>query len=275
MAAPKADVAAVLAMARAQLGVHEDPPRSNRTKYGEWYGFNGVAWCAISLTWVFAHAGHPLPEIERNKRHTGFAYTPSAAAWAKRNGCWADKTVVPEPGWVVLWDFPGDGVNRISHTSIVKFRPTGDLLTTYDGNTNDAQGRTGGQYRECTRSISRNVVGYLMIDDIGSGPKPPPPEEARTTLKQGDKGPDVKFAQAMLNIVTPALKAAGFGDGQRLEEDGDYGPRTTARVLEFERYWNKKGPGQKKPLMQDGIFTVGTAEALAAIVTLVTSKEGN
>lgn len=43
--------------ARSQIGITEEPYNSNRQKYGEWYGWNGVAWCDIFLSWVFAQCG--------------------------------------------------------------------------------------------------------------------------------------------------------------------------------------------------------------------------
>ncbi len=42
-----------------EIGNHESPPGSNRSKYGAWYGFNGVPWCAIFESYCFGHTGHP------------------------------------------------------------------------------------------------------------------------------------------------------------------------------------------------------------------------
>lgn len=36
-----------------QNGVHENPRNSNRQPYGVWYGWNGVPWCAIFMSWGF------------------------------------------------------------------------------------------------------------------------------------------------------------------------------------------------------------------------------
>lgn len=47
----------VLAAARSQLGTRESPSGSNRTKYGVWYGWNGVPWCAQYVSWCFNQAG--------------------------------------------------------------------------------------------------------------------------------------------------------------------------------------------------------------------------
>ena len=35
----------------ARAGVHESPAGSNKTKYGVWYGYNGVRWCCIAITY--------------------------------------------------------------------------------------------------------------------------------------------------------------------------------------------------------------------------------
>ena len=50
----------VLELARAELGQHEDPAGSNLTKYGFWYGVDGVPWCVIFLCWLFNQAGERM-----------------------------------------------------------------------------------------------------------------------------------------------------------------------------------------------------------------------
>ena len=50
----------VIEVARAELDVCEDPAGSNLTKYGFWYGVNGVPWCVIFLCWVFDRAGERM-----------------------------------------------------------------------------------------------------------------------------------------------------------------------------------------------------------------------
>ena len=49
----------VIGIARGELGVTEDPPGSNRTKYWEAYdpAFQGQPWCVCFLWWVFRQAG--------------------------------------------------------------------------------------------------------------------------------------------------------------------------------------------------------------------------
>lgn len=34
----------IVAIARKEIGYEETPKNSNKTKYGKWFGFDGVAW---------------------------------------------------------------------------------------------------------------------------------------------------------------------------------------------------------------------------------------
>lgn len=46
-----------LSVAQGEIGTTENPIGSNRQKYGAWFGMNGVAWCAIFVSWCANHAG--------------------------------------------------------------------------------------------------------------------------------------------------------------------------------------------------------------------------
>jgi hypothetical protein len=50
----------VIVRARTQRGYREGP-RKDQTKFGAWYGWNEVPWCAIFVSWVFFQEGLPLP----------------------------------------------------------------------------------------------------------------------------------------------------------------------------------------------------------------------
>jgi hypothetical protein len=160
----------VLNLAASQVGTSESPANSNRTKYGAWYGLDANPWCAMFVSWVFHHAGLPLPASTAK----GFAYTPSGAAWFKNQGRW---TTTPGVGHVVFYDFPGDGVNRISHVGIVERVNADGSITAIEGNTSagsaGSQRDGGGVYRR-TRKVG--IVGYGIPAYGGSaGPAPPPP----------------------------------------------------------------------------------------------------
>ena len=57
-----ATVKELLTVARGELGNTENPAGSNRSKYGLWYGWNGVPWCMIFIMWCFAQVGVKLPK---------------------------------------------------------------------------------------------------------------------------------------------------------------------------------------------------------------------
>lgn len=46
-----------LSVAAGEIGTTESPIGSNKQKYGAWFGMNGVAWCAIFVSWCASQAG--------------------------------------------------------------------------------------------------------------------------------------------------------------------------------------------------------------------------
>ena len=74
----------IIDIAASQVGTKENPPGSNMTKYGEWFGLNGYKWCAIFVSWVYDHAGYSLGDID-----TGKGYV-SAPAYYRVGCCYAD-----------------------------------------------------------------------------------------------------------------------------------------------------------------------------------------
>lgn len=182
----------VIATAISQIGVHEDPPKSNRQPYGAWYGTNGVAWCAMFVSWCLHHAGFPLA-ITTAK---GYAYCPYGVDFFKKHGAWAPAGTRPKRGWIVFFDFPGDGVNRVSHTGIVEGVLADGRVATIEGNTNPAGGRTGGEVMRHNRSVAGGIVGYGIVDYVGATPAPP----------TGPVGP----------VGTSLASGQGIGQGQSL-----------------------------------------------------------
>ncbi len=145
-------VRALLRLAASQIGVREQ--RTNRTKYGRWYGMNGQAWCAMFVSWVGAHAGVSLPRINS---FLGFSGVLSARNFARKNNL---LTKTPRAGSVFLII----GRNGKGHTGLVESvnweRRT---ITTIEGNTNASGSRNGdGVYRR-TRKISTINGGFMLI----------------------------------------------------------------------------------------------------------------
>lgn len=233
-----ATAADVLAMARSQLGMREQPAGSNRTPYGAAYGGDGEPWCAKFVWWVFRQslASQLIPKA---------AFTPTFAQWFKDHGRWGEK---PRPGAVVFFDFPGDKVHRISHVALVEAVNGDGSITTIEGNT--CSGRKGSQrdgdgvWRR-TRRVGIVGYGYPAYDG-GNGRSPAPGVVVRRTQAavhvrvDGDWGPVTDRAVALvrdaahkrLHDVAATQRAVGVRD------DGDWGPisrnalGTTVRALQ-------------------------------------------
>jgi hypothetical protein len=146
------EVRAILRLAASQIGVKEQ--RTNRTKYGRWYGMNGQAWCAMFVSWVGAHAGVSLPRINSFR---GFSGVVSARNFARKNNL---LTKTPRVGSVFLII----GRNGKGHTGFVEsINWSRRTITTIEGNTNAGGSRNGdGVYRR-TRNISKINGGFMLI----------------------------------------------------------------------------------------------------------------
>jgi hypothetical protein len=128
-----------IAVAKGELGVIEGP-KDNETKYGAFTKANFLPWCGSFVNWCANEVGLKIPNCVSTKA--------GAEAFMKK-GQWekADEAI-PLPGDVVFFDFPNDGVDRISHIGIV-VKDNGDgTVTCVEGNTApDKKGdqRNGGQ----------------------------------------------------------------------------------------------------------------------------------
>lgn len=238
----------VLIHARCDIGYEESPAGSNRTKFGDWYGANGQPWCAMAISKWFFDAGLPLPASTRK----GFAYTPSGAAWFRNQGRWL--TSNPQVGDVVFFDFPNDGVSRISHVGIVESVDGGDVLT-IEGNTDERGGRTGGKVMR--RRRRGGIVGYGRPTYSGSNPDPTPQppggdELMWPTVQNGSTGHYAKLVQALLVVHARDL----VGDADKFI-DGEFGPNST-RVL---KTWQTR----TNTLQADGVCGVKTWRWLCGV----------
>jgi hypothetical protein len=128
----------VLDIARKEIGTTEDPPDSNRTKYGEWFSYQGVPWCAIFVSWCFYRAGLDLPKIGFSK--PGFAGCQSAVAYFRKTGRIVN---IPKPGDIAFYDFNGDG--RYEHTGLYEAHLSTTMFTAIEGNTSVSNDSNGGQ----------------------------------------------------------------------------------------------------------------------------------
>ncbi len=217
----------LLNVCRSQIGYREGS--NNDNKYGIWYGWNHVPYCAIGLAWAGAQCG--ATDILQGR----YAYCPAwVGAW-KAAGRWEPYGSTPQRGDIAFFDWTGNhGTHghEAQHVGIVEDNDSG-VLVTIEFNTVGAPGgnQSDGEGVWRRRRSQLYVVGYgrpsyapetgvtplpgdripLVIDGVW-GPKTTTSLQAWLTVTaDGVIGPVTRRAlQARLNVTV----------------DGDWGPRT-------------------------------------------------
>ena len=169
----------VIEVALDEVGYVEKPV--NLTKYGEFMKADGLPWCGSFVNWCFHQAGVKLPSM---------VSTAMGAQRMKEVGRWDSK---PQRGDLAFFDFPGDGIDRISHIGIV-IHVADDQVITVEGNTAPTGGdqRNGGMVMIKARSFGAgsSIVGFArpkFKPFAGVFPVIPQAEEASKPKKKGKK----------------------------------------------------------------------------------------
>lgn len=98
--------------------------------YWSWYGFTEhVEWCACFVSWCANKCGYLDTIIPK------FAGCSTGVHWFKARNQWAERTITPEPGMIIFFDWDGDGVP--DHTGIVE-KSENTCVYTIEGNTSDS-----------------------------------------------------------------------------------------------------------------------------------------
>lgn len=235
MAAAQGTAARLIEVALAEVGTVEGP-KDNETKYGAFTKVNFAPWCGSFVMWCANQAGVKVPNT---------VSTVAGADAFKKQKRWYDNngTNVPEPGDIIYFDFPGDGVDRISHVGIVqKADAKNGIVICIEGNTAGApkgDQRNGGEVCKKERGYTKNnakklmmaVVGWGRPDYAGSAASPVAPKPVKEkdttgqvypgeTIDPGESGIHVKTVQAALG-----LKPA----------DGQFGPVTKKAVIAHQK----------------------------------------
>lgn len=161
--AEKGTAAKLIEVAKGEVGTIEGP-KDNETKYGAYTKANFQPWCGSFVNWCANEAGVKVPNT---------VYTPGGAAAFKKAGAWIDGDVAdPEPGDIAYFDFPSDGVDRISHVGIV-IEDNGDgTVWCIEGNTTadgkSGSQRNGGEVCKKLRAYKKNKK-KIMISIVGFG----------------------------------------------------------------------------------------------------------
>jgi hypothetical protein len=161
--ADQGTAARLIEVATAELGTIEGP-KDNETKYGKFTKANFQPWCGSFVNWCGNEAGVKIPNT---------VYTPSGAQAFKKSGAWIDGDLAdPEPGDIAYFDFPADGVDRISHVGIVVKDNEDGTVWCVEGNTSPEKKagsqRNGGEVCKRLRAFKKNKAG-VQISIVGFG----------------------------------------------------------------------------------------------------------
>jgi hypothetical protein len=188
----KGTVGAVLIDLRDEVGTTENPPGSNRTKYGAKYGLDGYAWCAMFVWFILV----VLNAIE----HIKSAYTPAVFEWYRGlKRTFTDLSEV-EPGDLIFFR----NSTRICHIGFVRFVRNGVVYTT-EGNTSSgsagSQDDGGGVFNRERTSVSGFWIAGFAKPLYKAAPKKVVLDfpDTKTWFGKTDKGADIKNWQRDLN----------------------------------------------------------------------------
>jgi hypothetical protein len=147
----------VVEVATKEIGNGEAPKDSNKTKYGQWFGYNGVPWCAIFVSWCYHLAGCRLGNIGFIR---GFAGCQTAVLhFTKTN----EITTTPEAGDIVFYDWNND--KRYDHTGIFVKWISKTTFEAIEGNTSFGNDSNGGQVMRRQRNIRNCIFVHPKVLD--------------------------------------------------------------------------------------------------------------
>ncbi len=221
----------VIDLARSELGITEFPPESNHQKFGQWYGFDGVPWCAEFVSYCFYNAGLPLPATTAK----GFASAEAGREWFESKGWYKEQ---PTAGDVIFYHFEGEHAGA-NHVGIVESVGS-NAVTTIEGNTSAGSDSNGGQVQRRTRPFGSYILGYGLPRFDG---------KASHHVARPDHP---RWPGRSLLLTSPLMQGADVREWQaRMKErgwaitvDGQYGPQSQAICEKFQR---------EKGLVVDGV----------------------
>ncbi len=148
-------------IAFAEVGTKESPTNSNKQKYGKWFGFDGVMWCAIFVSWCYDQAGKRLEGMGYKK---GFAGCQTAVSHFKNSGEIV-KREDAKVGDIMFFDWNGD--KRYDHVGIFNGWKDKEKWEAYtlEGNTSKTNQSNGGEVMNRTRLTNNVVFAHPKILD--------------------------------------------------------------------------------------------------------------
>jgi hypothetical protein len=161
---------AALKRAIAQLGVKESPAESNLQRFGDWYGENGVPWCAIFATWAYElgaqDVGKSAPSFWTINQGAGSAdrydYVPYIVSDARNARFGLSVTNSPIPGDLVCFDWQWNG--EYDHVGLFeKWADDRGGFLSVEGNTSLSNDSNGGEVMRRSRSQGGQGTVFVRV----------------------------------------------------------------------------------------------------------------
>jgi hypothetical protein len=121
-----------LAEMKKLLGTKEDPPHSNKTPVGAWYGVQDE-WCAMTVTMAYVKAGS-----KGFAKGSRWAFVPFVVAAARAGEHGLTVTTNPKPGDIACYDLDRSNFKtRHNHIGMFEKRTGPGKFQAIEGNHND------------------------------------------------------------------------------------------------------------------------------------------
>ena len=160
----------IVSIAKAEVGVREEPKDSNRGKRVQeyqaatWLDGTGWPWCAAFVDWVLRDA------IKLSGKEVKWKRPKTAGAWDLLN--WAKEDSGGEAAGIVVYhgeDVPvkaGDIlVYKFSHCGIAVANEQNGWVLAVEGNTDSTGGREGGGVHFQRRQTGK-IRGMIRIEEV-------------------------------------------------------------------------------------------------------------
>lgn len=226
----------LIATMESFLGISENPPGSNKTPIGVEYGWDGVSWCAETVSVACQRNGFPLHEaaVIRIEQH------------AKAGDFGMHWSTTPVRGSAVCYDWEGRGNWADMHVGIVTDVLDNGRFRTIEGNYADSVERV---LRDMTY-----VRGFACFPFADDQPGQPPAPVGHPQIKVGSTGDQVRWMQTVISEHA----------GGNIEVDGQFGPQTQQRVQDVQRAYGLEPDGIVGPLTWGVMDRLAAGEAFPA-----------
>lgn len=233
--------AAVITLARRYRGVKENPPFSNHTPFGLWYGVDLESWCAIFISYILYTCGMRFPGATTAK---GWAFCPFIADYFAKRG---KLGATPQVGALALFH----NGQRFYHVELVTKVGAGGAFTSIGGNTGPASLSDGGMVLEHDHPAdSRTRFAYIDYDAVKVVHPAPAAKRTPSTWNHNYTLVSPMVASPDIARAAAALKKQGFDCG------------TPANVFGPQMFKAVKGFQKKVGVKVDGVLGPVTAAHL-------------